>query len=423
MASLEDVARAAGVSTATVSRALSGRGRTSEATRERVRTIASDLGYVASASAASLASGRAENIGVVVPLMDRWFFATVLDGIATRLAGHGYDLTLYNLTDDRDQRRRLFSTSLRRGRVDGVIVLSVALSDDEVAQLGELGRPVLGLGLPRGGLTTLRVDDTAVGRAAAQHLLDLGHRHIAHLGQSVGTDAGSAPAGSVADPCRPGATAALAAVTASDAEGGPEAAGAAVEPGVGSGGTRSGGTGSGGTGSGNARRDAEYDIPTRRRRGFEAAMADAGVVDPLFVATDFTVDDGRRALRELWRSSDPPTAIFAASDEMAFGVLAEARELGIRVPEDLSVIGVDGHDLAGLFELTTVDQFPHAQGERAAEAILAEVGVLAEVGAGDTLSGAPAASRTGPASAASLPFAVVARGTTAAPGSAPPHRP
>ena len=85
MASLDDVARAAGVSTATVSRALSGRGRTSEATRQRVRAAADALGYVASATASSLASGRAENIGVIVPLMDRGFFATVLDGIAGRL--------------------------------------------------------------------------------------------------------------------------------------------------------------------------------------------------------------------------------------------------------------------------------------------------------------------------------------------------
>lgn len=152
-------------------------------------------------------------------------------------------------------------------------------------------------------------------------------------------------------------------------------------------------------------------------------MADAGVADPIFVATDFTVDGGRGALRELWRSSDPPTAIFAASDEMAFGVLAEARELGIRIPDDLSVIGVDGHDLAGLFDLTTVDQFPHAQGERAAEAILAEVGVLGEVGADDTVSAAPPTPSTGPISAASLPFAVVVRGTTAPPRLASPPRP
>ncbi len=335
MASLDDVARAAGVSTATVSRALSGRGRTSEATRARVRAAADALGYVASASASSLASGRAENIGVIVPLMDRWFFATVLDGIASRLAPRGYDITLYNVAADPGQRQRLFDRTLRRGRVDGVIVLSVALTDAEIAALDALELPVVGLGLPRGELGGLRVDDTAVGRAATEHLLGLGHRDIAHIGQSV--DAG-----------------------------GPS--------------------------------DPAYDVPTRRRRGFEAAMADAGAT-PRFVPSDFTVEGGRRAAVALLSAPTRPTAIFAASDEMAYGALTAAREIGLRVPEDLSVMGVDGHDFAELFGLTTIDQFPHAQGERAGEAILAAV-----AGEGEPVG-----------TSSSLPFALVTRRTTAPP--------
>ena len=362
MSGLDDVARAAGVSTATVSRALSGRGRTSEATRERVRAAADALGYVASATASSLASGRAENIGVIVPLLDRWFFATVLDGIASRLAPRGYDMTLYNVTDDAEQRRRLFETTLRRGRVDGVIVLSVSLTDDEVAALAGLGLPVIALGVPRGELGGLRVDDTAVGRAATEHLLALGHREIAHIGQSV-------------------------------APGGPS--------------------------------DPSYDIPTRRRAGWEQAMADAGA-PARFVAADFTVEGARRAAHALLESRRPPTAIFAASDEMAFGVLAAARERGLAVPGDLSVIGVDGHDLAGLFALTTIDQFPHAQGEHAGDAILAAVGAgPAASSAGSVGPGGPAGSLEAAASGeqpntpASLPFALVSRGTTAPPR--PPH--
>jgi len=182
--SLDDVARTAGVSTATASRALSGRGRISAATRERVRRAADELGYVASATASSLASGRAENVGVVVPLMDRWFFATVLDGISATLAARGYDLTLYNVTDDPAQRAHLFETSLRRGRVDGLIVLSILLADAEVAHLRALPIPVLGLGVPRAEIAALRVDDTAVGRVATEHLLALGHREIALIGNT-----------------------------------------------------------------------------------------------------------------------------------------------------------------------------------------------------------------------------------------------
>jgi len=93
---------------------------------------------------------------------------------------------------------------------------------------------------------------------------------------------------------------------------------------------------------------------------------------------------------------------------MAYGVLAAARELGLAVPTDLSVIGVDGHDLAELFDLTTIDQFPHTQGQRAGEAILAALDGTSQ----DAHVLAPV-----PDAPASLPFELVVRGTTAPPRS------
>ena len=119
MAGIDDVARRAGVSATTVSRALSGRGRVSEKTREHVRRIADELGYVASATAASLATGRTMSVGVLVSLTGRWFFATVQSGITARLAPHGYDITLYDLTDDAAQRGHVGETGHRRGRLVG----------------------------------------------------------------------------------------------------------------------------------------------------------------------------------------------------------------------------------------------------------------------------------------------------------------
>lgn len=330
MTSLEEVARRAAVSAATASRALSGRGRLSDATRARVRQAAADLGYVASAAASTLATGRARSIGVLVPLVDQWFFAQVLDGIATRLAPHGYDVTLYNATTDAAQRRHLFQTSLRRGRVDAVIVLSMAMSAAEIGELRTLGLPVIGLGTPIPELATLHVDDAAVGRAATEHLLALGHRRIAHVGQSLPGHAGA-------------------------------------------------------------------DIPTLRHGGFVEALADAGVDSAGFAPSDFTIEGGHRATRELLARAEPPTAIFAASDELAFGALFAARELGLEVPRDLSVIGVDGHDMSSFFGLTTIEQFPHAQGVAAAEAALAAVGE-------ETAAPTP-----------SLPFTLVVRTSTAPP--------
>lgn len=313
MTGIDDVARAAGVSAATVSRALSGRGRISDATRARVRAAAADLGYVVSAAASALATGRAANIGVVVPLLDRWFFANVLDGIASRLTPRGYDMTLYSMSTDRAQRDGVLDVSLRRGRVDGLIVLSLTLADDEVDRLLDLNLPVVGLGSTNRRLPALRIDDVAVARLATEHLLALGHRRIAHLG-----------------------------------------AGHPGDPGL--------------------------DIPSLRRHGFDAAMADAGIRDARFVDTDFTIDGGYRAARALLQEAEPPTAIFAASDELAFGALFAARDEGRDVPRDLSVIGVDGHEMSDFFGLTTIAQFPHEQGERAADAVLAAVDGRAELG-------------------------------------------
>src|SRR5215204_1079123 len=92
MAAIGDVARLAGVSKATASRALSGRGYVADDTRRRVEAAAARIGYIASPDAASLVTGRTKNIGVVIPFVNRWFFGEVLEGIERSLLAAGYDL-------------------------------------------------------------------------------------------------------------------------------------------------------------------------------------------------------------------------------------------------------------------------------------------------------------------------------------------
>ncbi|SJN45287.1 Transcriptional regulator AglR, LacI family [Microbacterium esteraromaticum] len=332
MVSIDEVAKLAGVSTATVSRALSGRGHVSPASRERVQTAAESLGYVVSSRASSLASGRTQNVGVVVPFLDHWFFSTVLSGASSALMRADYDITLYNITADDSVRHEVFSTFLRRQRVDAVIAVSIELNDDETGQLLALGLPVVAIGGPNPRLPTLTVDDLTVARLATEHLIGLGHRDIAHIGAS-------------------------------------------------------------------AEFDRDFHIPTQRRLGFEQALTDAGIppTTAFLEPADFTVDGGFRAAKQLLGRPGPrPTAIFAASDEMAIGAILAARELGFHVPGDLSVVGIDGHELGEFFQLTTVDQFPLGQGERAAGAILAQ------------LEGEPDAAVGG-----DLPFELIVRGTTA----------
>ncbi|CAI9416787.1 LacI family DNA-binding transcriptional regulator [Nocardioides sp. T2.26MG-1] len=116
----------------------------------------------------------------------------------------------------------------------------------------------------------------------------------------------------------------------------------------------------------------DFTAPTARLAGYRDSLLAAGLVsEPGLEANgEFTFAGGMRAGRELLERADPPTAIFAASDEMAIGVLRAARELDLQVPDDLSVIGIDDHEMAGFFELTTVAQPVHEQGRVAAQQVL-----------------------------------------------------
>jgi len=110
-------------------------------------------------------------------------------------------------------------------------------------------------------------------------------------------------------------------------------------------------------------------------KGFRQALADAKLNhDDDFYADDFDISGGyRSALKALADPSTRPTGIVAGSDEIAVGVITAARELGIRIPQELSVIGIDGHPLAETFALTTMNQHPSRQGSMAVSEALAQL--------------------------------------------------
>lgn len=309
MPGIEEVARLAGVSAATVSRALSGRGQVSPATRIRVQAAAAELGYVVSSSASGLATGRMRNVGVVIPFLNRWFYGGVVEGAESALLAQGYDLTLYNLGGSVDERRSVFEHFLLRKRVDAVIAVSLELTERELQRLHDLRKPMVGVGGPLPGVRTLSIDDIAVSRLVTEHLVGLGHRRIAHIG-------------------------------------------------------------------GDRALDLDFHLPTNRRIGYEAALQAAGlpVDDALFRAGDFTMQGGYTAARQLLEAAgERPTAIFAASDEMAIGAILAARDLGLTVPGDVSIAGIDDHDLAAFFGLTTVAQYPMGQGRMAVDVLMTEL--------------------------------------------------
>jgi DNA-binding LacI/PurR family transcriptional regulator len=303
---IDDVARTAGVSTATVSRALRGLPHVNERTRAEVHRIALDLGYVPSKSASTLASGRTRTVGVVTPHIAKWFFARAIEALEQELRAVGYDVLLLALPPGPASGRPVFDPEELRQRVDAVAVLTIPLTGRELDGLRALRLPMAFVGASVAGAMSVRIDDVAVGRTATQHLLELGHTRIGHIG------------------------------------GDPDEA-------------------------------LNFNAPVDRRTGWMSALRDAGLSpDPdLDVPGMFTVEGGRRAMHELLALPDPPTAVFAASDEMAFGAIAEARAAGVAVPEQLSVVGVDDHELADLFGLTTVGQPVEEQGRAAARMLLA----------------------------------------------------
>lgn len=335
MPGINEVAQLAGVSTATVSRALSGNGHVSEATRTRVLAAALELEYVVSSNASSLATGRTKNVGVVIPFLNRWFYGAVLEGAESALLSHGYDLTLYNLGGGGDERRSVFEHFLLRKRVDAVIAIALDLTESEVGRLHDLDKPIVGVGGSILGVRTLSIDDEAVARLATEHLLSLGHRVIALIG-------------------------------------------------------------------GNSASEMDFHIPAKRRGGYQAALTAAGIApDPeLFQAADFTLQGGYAAAKQLLGNPRKrPTAVFAASDEMAIGTILAARDLGLHVPDDVSVIGIDDHELSEFFGLTTIAQFPALQGRMAVDIVMDQLHPGHRTGGTNT----------------ALPFELIVRSSTSRP--------
>ncbi|MFG2134133.1 LacI family DNA-binding transcriptional regulator [Streptomyces sp. NPDC048751] len=305
-ASITDVARAVGVSASTVSRALRGQPGVSDEVRAQIAAVAAELGYTASRSASSLASGRTYTIGVVAPYIGRWFFGTVLDASEQVFSAAGYDVLLYNLGSP-EARKRFFTKLPVRKRVDAVLSLLIPDRAEEGA-LRSLGVPLATtVGGPREGFTVVGIDDRAGAESAVRHLVNLGHRRI---GMIAGTS-------------------------------GP----------------------------------LHWTTPIARRQGYLDVLAESGIAhDPALEADGgYTVEGGEQAMTRLLAASRPPTAVFAQSDEMAMGALRALRRHRLRVPDDVSVVGFDDHELAEVVGLTTVAQPVAGQGAEAARLLLRQL--------------------------------------------------
>ncbi|KQO60263.1 LacI family DNA-binding transcriptional regulator [Curtobacterium sp. Leaf261] len=323
MSGIQEIACATGLSKSTVSRALRGLPGVAAPTIAAVRRVAEEVGYVPSSAAAGLATGRQRAIGVVVPVIDRWFYVKTLEGVDAELRRDGYDLVLYSLGGGSSDRERAFHRSMLRRRIDALVLLSLVFDESEREQLELTEYPMVVVGGPAPGVRHIGIDDRGAARLATTHLLDLGHRDVAYIG-------------------------------------GQDEAGMNVA------------------------------VPYLRRDGFRDTMRASGIepAEDRMLDGGFSYRGGYGAMRRLLQRRPVPTAVFAASDEMALGAITALAEASLRVPEDVSVIAIDGHEHGAVVGLTTVAQDPSEQGRTAARALLDELG-----GAQPMSAFAPAAAR------------------------------
>ncbi len=175
---IEDIARAAGVSVATVSRALRGHANVAPATRTRVLDAATALDYAVHPLASRLASGRTMTVGVVAPLFGTWFPYRALGGIHTVLASAGYDLLISGMNHPNERRRFLEGARSFCRRVDGIVMIDAFVGAD--GHLPEVlsDSPVVAVGERLEGASSITIDNRAAGRRAVEHLIELGHESI-----------------------------------------------------------------------------------------------------------------------------------------------------------------------------------------------------------------------------------------------------
>ncbi len=309
MARIGDVARAAGVSTATVSRALRGLPHVAAATRQRVHEAAAELDYRPNLPAARLAAGTTNTIAVAVPDPATWFNATMVGALGRETASAGYDLLLSGVANPEERRRFIELNGVRSGRSDAVVLIDISVGEREASAFVAQGGCAVTVGLRTRALSSVTVDNVAIGRAATDVLTDHGHRRIGLLSLSSGES-------------------------------------------------------------------LNFTIPSDRAEGYVHAHAAAGLTpDPALTAsTSNSWAEARSATHVLLSSADRPSAIFAMCDEQAFGAMLAARDLGLRIPQDLSLVGVDDHDQSRLVGLTTIRQHVAEQGVAAAELVLSILG-------------------------------------------------
>jgi len=298
---IQDVAKAAGVSVSTVSRVLNGKVDVASETQDRIRSVIDDLGFTTNLAARSMRSHKKNLVGLIMPDIAYPFAIEVMKGVNRAIAESEFDLLVYTTGDVRKSGRAFheqkYVSLLTNSISDGVIIVA------PVAGEFNIDAPIVSIDPLASNPNYPAVHATNYQGAmdAMNYLLGLGHKRIGYI-------------------------------------------------------------------SGRA----ELESSNRRLMGYREALGKVGLpVDEALIASgDYTTETGVSGARQLLSLENPPSAIFASNDQMAMGVYQVAEEMGIRIPDDLSVIGFDNITESKYMGLTTVDQFISEMGYVATQMLI-----------------------------------------------------
>lgn len=289
-ATMKDVAERAGVSTATVSRALMNPEKVSVATRQKVEQAVIDVGYAPHALSRNAKRSESRTILVIVPDICDPFFSEIIRGIEVTAASEGYLVLIGDCAHQNQQEKSFLNLMLTR-QIDGMVLLGSQLPFETGVEEQRILPPMVMANefAPELELPTVHIDNLTAAFEAVNHLYQLGHRRIACIA-------------------------------------GPE----------------------------------EMPLCQYRLQGYIQALRRNGLtVDPDYIVRgDFTFEAGSEALKQLMALPEPPDALFCHSDIMALGAMSQAKRNGLRVPQDLSLVGFDDIELSRYSDpqLTTVAQ-------------------------------------------------------------------
>lgn len=303
---LVDVARDAGVSPATVSRAITQPEKLSAQTLARVRMSAQKLGYLPDGAARALASGRSMTVGAIVPTLDSAIFARALQAMQSTLAQAGYLLLVASHEANPAAETQAVRALLARG-VDGLMLVGAEHADETGVLLKAARIPVVLTWCRDGYFPSVTIDNEEAGRLAAQHLIALGHHRIGVITGHLKFN----------------------------------------------------------------------DRQRARLAGVRSTLEKAGLSLPLHLVVEqaLTMAGGRAGCATLLELEEKPTAIIGGIDLFAIGCIEEAHARGMRVPDDLSIVGIDGLDMSPHISpsLTTINVPTGQIGELTAQMLISLV--------------------------------------------------